>query len=340
MADEIPDDDMWIISSFGTHQHWLDPSKDEIFLWPILSDSGKCAFFRCSLSMIQDQVEHAVFSGAIPCLNETAHKETPDLLTRIELLALGSNSVDAQMSETNDPEGQARRLGMSLRVSVFRGTSGGAFDSILQTNLVDIDSGYDDLKNDDRVTFVALCVCSYRLDEQQHVIFGIRDKKIVWEGWTIEELSCKIGAADLLILLTSRLMFRLNKNAFIFSRQQTFLSKLELLRIERELQFIFINLLPLDPVSNIARLLYEGTTSVSISEFNSGVSKTVLNYGIARLLRIGWHRNMTTNVSSYLKMSDSEREREYETLKSTHRSRRKIFNRGIRRKQLRSGHTY
>ena len=355
-------DDMWIVNGFDVDHHWLDPSREDVFLWPVTSDSGNCAFFRCSFLTIKKQVEDGIRSGLIPSLNEDCATRNQSIAANIDLSSVdyesSSSSSSSSSSNTSniapnglehqvpqhssegDEETSTTRLGISLKVNVFHGRAGKVFGNVLHTKLIDVDSGYAQIKDDEEITFVATTVCSYRLDEQQHIIFGFQNRKIVWEGWTVEETNIGVTQHDVWRLLTHGMTLRIRKNAFLFSREKTFLSNKELLRLIGELSCVFYSVFPSDIIANIAHLVHERTTSISSSDFQRGVSKRVLNYGIARLLRVGWHRNMTTGVHTFLQMSTSQQETEYHNLKALYRSRGNVFNRRMRSKRLRSGRTY
>lgn len=307
MNELIGRSDMWILDSYNIDRQWLAPSYEKMCVWPHATHSStETVFAYKSIDDIRRLVMHVA-----------EHTNIPDCSVVQLLVPVQDHSFCFPLRFTKDRTKIAKLLGPNV-------------------HMVDVDSHLADIDQDDSICFACANVCTYRFDELQAVLIAFKPTRIVWEAWVI--LEDKITTSR--IAPTSVRVF-LHRKAFLFDRRAPMLCDEVRVQMRLLIGRIFSNTLPEDISWIIADHLHASVDSVSPRQFQRNVCNGMFNYSIARLLRIGWHRQTVhCSVSTYSVMNEQSRRNVYTKLKSVMRERHRVFARQVCHKHTRSGGDY
>ncbi len=299
--------DMWILDSYNTDRQWLAPHHEKMCVWPHATHSTtETVFAHKSIEEIRTLILHVAEHTPIP----------NDGVVQL-LLPVQDHSFCFPLRFTKDC---------------------GKISKLLGPNIVlkDVDSNIDDVRGDASLCFACVNVCTYRFDELQPVLFAFKDGTIVWEAWGILEdkiMTTRVAPSSVRVFM--------HRKAFLFNRNAPMLSEEVRAQIRLLIGRIFADAFPEDVSWIIADFLHASINSVTPRQFQKNVCSGTLNYAMARLLRVGWHRRtLHCSISTYSSMSEQNRRHVYVKLKTVMRERNRIFDRQVCRKHTRSGCSY
>lgn len=300
--------DGWILDSHMEHQ-WLAPNKEHECIWPHI--------------LIHD--ERYVFVSDSICA----------VIERVLAHVLNSSSNDAAFYRTIVPSQKRMDIGLPVLVTHKQA----CIPKLIAKSCTfcDIDSNLSILAQYCSL-FISIPVRTIRFDEPQHLLIGLSQTKVVWTAWTVEEHTVVVSR---LATSTRTLKVELRCNAFAFDRNISMLAEVLRKRMQILLTRIFF-FLPSDIAEFIADQVHSSRRSVTPSQFHSGASSGVLNYAMARLLRIAAHIHdgHNINVRKYAQCTEEDRMQSYACLRRAVRERNKLFHRVDTTKYTRSGATY
>lgn len=301
---------MWIVEQYGVTHSLLDPVSEDVYMWPhIVKDSYVRAF------------------TTEPCHTILARVLDTATLWRNSLQDGNVHVMPVlnEMSECN--------LHCLVRIS----SSPSSLKQILMANdLYVVDAACLPSAVD---FIVAIPVRTYRFDEAQHFVVAIRESRVVWSAWTLEEQSIRaqrVPASD------TTLYIYMEHSVHLFKRESRMLSEEAIQNLRRGVAKALSSVLPDDVIGIIAYFVGEATTRLRYNELMRGDACGVYNYATGRLLAIAKHRG-TEGVPSlrrFGEMSTEERKEQYSTIKRTYRERRRVFGKGWHNKRTRSGAQY
>lgn len=298
---------MWILDSYHTDRRWLSPSDEEMCVWPHVTHTMvETVFAYKSIGDVRKLVVHVGGRADIP------NKGVVQLLIPVQ-----NQTFCFPLRFTKEYDRISKLLGPNVHVK-------------------DIDSGMTRAMTEDGLCFACVTACTYRFDELQSVLFAFKGDRIVWEAWTI--LEDKITTTRLAPMSVRVFMHR---KAFLFDRSAPMLSAEVRVQMRLLLGRLFASVLPDDLSWIIADFLHASIDAVTPRQFQRNVCRGVFNYAIARLLRVGWHRQkLQCSVSTYSAMSEQSRYGVYQKLKTVVRERNRVFDRQVCSKRTRSGCSY
>ena len=307
---------MWILDSFLRDRELVSPSSEETSVWPHTTQTNQVIFLTDMFDRMREEILRSV--AALP-------------LEMVPVDKIGHLQVTSKVAGF---DGEA-----ALSIAVCR-----SFTMLPQ--LISPFAEVHDIDTQQRAeecdSWACVAFCSYRFDDIQHLIVGLKDGRVHWQACTVEEdfITTKRMSA-------TTLRFRIHKTVFLFDVNSSMLASSQIEPLAHMLS-LFFRFLPDDIVRLIAINVHSGATRVSVRRFNRGSSLGVFNYATARLLRMAYIMNgdkriQTGKVPTLLQFRDmnhQERHAIYPMLKCAMRRRHQTFSRHVRTKHTRSGMVY
>lgn len=310
--------DMWVLDSMLTEREFVSPCTESESMWPHMWQ-GRQVFLTNTFSNVKADVVAA--------------------LTQLSIDRIPENRVSRLHIPIDSSRGEGGTAVIHVTLCRRYELLSKLFGPMVDMHVAEAVHGEDARRCD---MWACIAFCSYRFDELQHCLLGMKNKRLNWEGWTVEEdvVSAKH--------LTFRIMqFSIRRRVFLFDKQASMLSPRRL----EPLAYMVCEMLPQLPEDvsrTIASHVHRQTTRVSVREFNVGCSEGVFNYATARLLRVARVMNYRKRIRcgkvpsllQYFNMNQAQREEIYPIMISALRRRQQVFGRVMCTKRTRSGRAY
>ena len=306
------EDNLWILDEYGLDRNWLHPAQEQIFMWP--QKSTRPSINQLVQSFAKDDRRYifrraAQVAASIPA---TELAKLGHIRVRIEQ----HDSYYIPCIVTTD----ASRLG---------------YDD--ETDIIDANSSFRTRigsRKWDRL--VRLSFCSLRFDDMQHVILALDGQRIIDEAWTVEEVYFKTTR-----ILLNRIRFSTRRAVFLFDRSEPLLAPSSQRKVALSCRLALKHVLPDDVVNIVTDKVIEDSDGLTFRRFFAGDAAGTFHYGIARLLRVGWHASMNVpSLRDFANMDERSRRKLQPVLNSIIRRRHCFFARKLSNKTTRSGHVY
>lgn len=309
---------MWILNSFLRDRRFISPSSETSSVWPHTTVDNRVVFLTESYESVRLEVKRSL---------ETLPVDI------VPLDKIGHLQVTSKIA---GDEGE-----VSMSIAVCR-----CFEMLSDlvspyAEIHDIDTN-DNEQIEQCDLWACVAFCSYRFDDTQHYLIGMKNHNVRWEAITVEEdfITTKRMSAQ-------TIRFRIHKTVFLFDVQRTMLAECQFGPLARMISLLF-RFLPDDVSWLVASYVHAQARSVSVKRFNHGSSMGVFNYATARLLRMASIMNREKKIQSgqipsllqYKNMNPEERKNAYPILKTAMRRRHQVFARSMHTKSTRSGMAY
>lgn len=297
---------MWITRHHGFVQEWLAPATET---------SALCPHLDINCTPVEYVFVHEHVDRVVERVAQTVRTHAPTTLHGDDIHVL---------SAVHDAEG--KRF-----VQRVRATAGADARNLLCADtLVDLD---DVLHRQPPPTHLAaVALTTIRFDEPQQLVVAMRDGRVLWTAWTVEEPHLSVERVE---ARTLRLCVK--RTVLLCDRHAPTLAAHELPRIRRALRPLAAKL-PADLLDHIAHLAHTRPDALTPRAFHRGAAAGVLNYATARLLRLAQLRRLdeAPSLRRFYEMSPAARATHYRLLRRVFRERRTLFDLPANDRRLRS----